>query len=479
MRDDQTDQPIEPSRYSFMNARTSPCVKTQNHMVLVNGWRDDDVARVINVEPASESGKYGGVGTRCDNARPQLGKDLFEQDRLMPIAVIGLALRFPQDATTPELFWQMLLDKQSAMTEMPADRFNFNAFHQPGEHQNGGLNVKGAHFLKEDIGRFDAPFFSMTSAEAECVDPQQRLLLEVAYEAFENAGISIQQARASNTSVYVGSFNHDYETMLSRDPEVQAKYKTTGTESGMLANRLSWFYDLRGPSVSVDTACSSSLVALNLACQSIYSGEATMSLVGGCNLFFNPDILASMTDLGLLSPDGKSYSFDNRANGYSRGEGFAVVLIKPLEAALHDGDTIRAVIRATSMNQDGRTPGITQPNGDAQRALINQTYAKGGLDMRHTRFFEAHGTGTPLGDPIEARAINAAFGSYRSKEEPLYVGAVKANIGHLEGASGLAGLVKTVLALEKGLIPPNALFEKPNTSIPFHEWNIQVLTYFS
>ncbi|KAL9115277.1 MAG: hypothetical protein Q9187_007346 [Circinaria calcarea] len=415
-----------------------------------------------------------------------------EPDKLEPIAVVGLALRFPQEATSPQSFWQMLMEKRSAMTDVPSDRFNIDAFYREGEHETGVLNVKGAHFIKEDIAGFDAPFFSMTPEEAECVDPQQRWLLEIAYEALENAGISIERASGTRTSVHIGCFMHDYEIMLSRDPEMHAKYKTTGNGAAMLANRLSWFYNLTGPSISLDTACSSSLNALHLACQSIHNGEATMvgdnsrlyitmaasprllimwqGLVGGCNLFFNPDVFTSMTDLNFLSPDGKSYSFDHRANGYSRGEGFGMVVVKPLSLALKNGDTIRAVIRATGANQDGRTPGITQPSSKAQEDMIRQTYQNGGLDLSETRFFEAHGTGTPLGDFVEASAINAAFGQ---NKHPLYVGALKSNIGHLEGASGLAGLIKTVLVLEKAVIPPNALFERPNEKIPLEDWNIK------
>ncbi len=197
-------------------------------------------------------------------------------------------------------------------------------------------------------------------------------------------------------------------------------------------------------------------------------------LVGGCNLFFNPDIITSMTDLGFLSPDSRSYSFDHRANGYSRGEAFGMVLIKPLRSAIQDGDTIRAVIRATSANQDGRTPGLTQPSSKAQEAMVREAYERGRVDLSDTRFFEAHGTGTPIGDPIEVEAIRAVFGEHRTKDQPLYVGAVKSNIGHTEGASGLAGLIKTVLVLEKAIIPPNALFERLNPSIPPLEGSIEV-----
>ncbi|KAL8652640.1 MAG: hypothetical protein Q9210_002566 [Variospora velana] len=393
-----------------------------------------------------------------------------------PIAVIGLSLTFPQKASSPETFWQMLMEGESALTHIPRDRYDWEGFFNENAEKTGTTNVNKAHFIAEDIAAFDAPFFSITPEEAACMDPQQRLLLETAYRAFENAGVSLEQAAGSKTSVHIGSFNSDYSLLLQKDLTTPKRYFGTGTEAGMLANRLSWFFDLKGPSMQVDTACSSSLNALHLACQTMRCGEADMGLVGGCNLFFNPEPMCAMSDMNFLSPDGISYAFDHRANGYSRGEGLGLVVIKPLSKAIADGNTIRAVIRATGSNQDGRTPGITQPDPGAQIALIRDTYRSAGLNPCLTRYFEAHGTGTALGDPIEARAINECFGRLRSRQDKLIVGALKPNIGHLEGASGIASLIKTILVLESGLIPRNIWLERVNPRIPLDEWNIMFPT---
>ena len=337
------------------------------------------------------------------------------------------------------------------------------------------MNSRRGHFLKEDVSLFDAPFFSIPYAEAVCMDPQQRSLLECTYHALENAGIPLDSIVGTRTSCYVGSFSKEYGTLLSRDIQLDAKYTALGIGTAMLSNRLSWFYDLRGPSISLDTACSSSLVALNLAVQSIRSGESDMSLVAGCNLMLNPETNSiPLSNAGFLGPDGICYSFDHRANGYARGEGTAVLALKPLSKAIQDGDTIRAVIRNSGANTDGRTPGITQPSREAQAELIRETYREAGLPLNETRFFEAHGTGTPIGDPREAGSIADVFKIHRTESDPLIVGAVKSNIGHLEGASGLAGLIKAICILETGIIPGNAFMEKLNPQIPAHEWNLKV-----
>ncbi|KAF2177891.1 hypothetical protein K469DRAFT_601543 [Zopfia rhizophila CBS 207.26] len=389
----------------------------------------------------------------------QEGKDggFFE-----PIAVIGLALKFPQDATCPESFWQTLLEKRSALTSVPKERYNADSFE----------NASYGHFIREELGCFHAPFFTISPAEAECMDPQQRWLLETSYHALENSGIPLDQATGSNTSVHIGCFMHDFETMTARDPELPGRYKVTGTSKSILANRLSWFYDFQGPSMVIDTACSSSLIALHMACQSLHGGDTEMGIVAGCNLFYDPSVSANLNSLNFLSPDNKCYSFDHRANGYSRGEGFGVVILKRLSKALQDGNVIRAVIRATGSNQDGRTPGITQPSGRAQELLIRSTYHRAGLDMAKTRYFEAHGTGTPVGDPTEAKAIANAFKQIGSSRKPLYIGSVKSNIGHLEGASGIAGLIKTILVLERGLIPANIWLDRINRQIDAAAWNL-------
>ncbi|KAL8893510.1 MAG: hypothetical protein Q9192_005191 [Flavoplaca navasiana] len=414
------------------------------------------------------------VDSPQNDQRPREQNIRLDQKEVEPIAIIGFSSKFPQDAESPEGFWQLLLDGRSAMTEVPKDRFNIDSFYHPNANRLDTLNVRGGHFIKSDLAEFDAPFFSISSTEAASLDPQQRGLLEGTFIALENAGVTLQHSGGSKTGVFVGCFAKEYETLFSRDPDFQPKYQASGTGSAMLANRLSWFYDFRGPSITLDTACSSSLNALHLACSSLRSQESSMAIVAGCNLMLNPDtIMMSLSNLNFLSPDSRCYSFDHRANGYSRGEGFGIVVIKLLSEAIRDGNTIRAVIRATGSNQDGRTPGLTQPSKEAQEALIRDTYNSAGLDPQVTRFFEAHGTGTAIGDTTEAAAIAAVFKNLRSREQPLLVGAVKSNIGHLEGASGLASLIKTVMVLERGVIPPNIWFERPHPDIHADEWNIK------
>ncbi|RDW89980.1 type I polyketide synthase [Aspergillus mulundensis] len=379
-----------------------------------------------------------------------------DQDLLRPLAIVGLSFKFPGDGVDAESFWDMIVKGRCAATEFPPDRLNIDAHYHPDSNRLDSLSVRGAHFMKDDLSLFDAPFFSITAAEAEAMDPQQRLVLETSYRALENAGITMNQVARSKTCVFTGSFGHDYETLQNKDPQALPKFEATGTSMNMLSNRVSWFFDLNGPSATVDTACSSSLMAIDLACQSIWSGDSAMGMAIGSNAIIALEIGLSLNNLGLLSPDGRCYSFDRRGNGYARGEGVGVLVIKPVNDAIRDGDTIRAVIRASASNQDGRTPGITLPNMAMQRALIQDTYRKGGLDMADTRYFEAHGTGTAVGDPIESKAIGSIFRSYRTNEDPLYIGSVKSTIGHLEGAAGVAGVIKAILALENGVIPPNS-----------------------
>ncbi|KAK7994506.1 hypothetical protein PG991_016094 [Apiospora marii] len=387
-------------------------------------------------------------------------------DKTMPIAIIGMNLKFPGDAVSAQAFWELIMSARDVSKEIPADRFNIDAFYHPDPNRLDSLRIRHAHFMEEDPRSFDAPFFNMSYAEASVLDPQQRGLLEGAYRTFENAGIPMERLSRSPTSVYCASFSRDGETMTGRDFSAQSRYHATANGSSMLSNRVSHFFDLAGPSLTVDTACSSGLYALHLGVQSIVTGESEMSLVCGANTFITPESQAlALSNGGFLSPDGRSYSFDAKANGYARGEGFGFVLLKPLAAALRDGDVVRAVIRATGANQDGRTPSITQPSQQAQLDLLRDTYRVAGLEVRDTDYVEAHGTGTPVGDPIEAAAVGQAFRDGRRADRPLYVGSVKANIGHLEGASGMAGVIKAVLALENAVIPPLAMFEKANPAI--------------
>ncbi|KAL7621657.1 hypothetical protein AAE478_008984 [Parahypoxylon ruwenzoriense] len=398
------------------------------------------------------------------------------EEAVMPIAIVGIAGRFPRDAENPQKLWDMVSEGRSALSEIPPDRFNVDAFYHPHNERQGTINVRKAHFMNRDISAFDAPFFSMPIAEAKAMDPQQRMALECTYEALENAGIRMEDVSGSNTSCFVGCFTRDYSDMLACDREDLPLYHGTGTGSAIMSNRISWFFNMKGPSISLDTACSSSMAALHLGCQSLRSGETTMSVVGGTNLMLLPDIMGAMTRLHFLSPDGKCQSFDHKGNGYARGEGAAFCVLKPLHLALQDGDVIRGVIRNTGVNQDGNTPGITLPSADAQEALIRKVYEEAGLSLADTAYVEAHGTGTPAGDPVEASALAATFGKARTSDNPLYMGSVKSNVGHLGGGSGLVQVVKAVLMLEHGKIPPSLYYEKANPRIPMNDWNLRVPT---
>ena len=393
---------------------------------------------------------------------------------IRPIAIVGMSCRFPGDATTPSRLWDMLAQGKDAWSEIPPSRFNLKAFYHPDGSRNGATNVRGAHFLHEDLSLFDARFFGITPSEAAALDPQQRLLLETSYEALESGGIPMSKVVGSDTSVFVGSFCWDWNAVTLRDPDSVPMYQVLGNGQALLSNRLSYFFDLSGPSITIDTACSASLVALHLACQSIKSGESKMAIVGGSNVMLNHDLMIPMSAMGLLSPDGRSYTYDSRANGYGRGEGAACLILKPLTDAIRDGDSVRAVIRNTGCNQDGKTNGITLPNAKAQATLIEKVYREAGLNPADTTYVEAHGTGTVAGDPLEASALANCFCKERTRLKPLTVGSVKTNIGHLEGASGLAGVIKTVLMLEAKLIVPNKNFCKANSNIPLNAWNLTV-----
>ncbi|KAJ5389914.1 polyketide synthase [Penicillium cataractarum] len=364
----------------------------------------------------------------------------------------------------------------AAARTVPQDRYNVDAFHHPASEKLNTLSTRNGHFLDEDVAAFDAPFFSITAQEATAMDPTARLLLEVTYEAMEAAGLPMESLVGSQTSCHVGCFTRDYHEMLMRDAETAPMYAGTGTGFSLLANRISWFYDLRGASMTLDTACSSSLVGLHFACQGLRNGEATTAIVCGSNLILSPDLAMWLANLRMTSTDGLSRSFAEGVTGYGRGEGIATLILKPARDALRDGDPIRAIIRGTGANQDGHTTGITVPSREAQADLIRSTYLSAGLDVGQTAYFEAHGTGTAVGDPLELGAVAQAISIKRTAGSPLYVGSVKSNIGHLEGAAGLAGMIKCILMMEHGAIAPNIHFEEPNKRIPFADWHIAVPT---
>ncbi|KGO60765.1 Acyl transferase/acyl hydrolase/lysophospholipase [Penicillium expansum] len=391
------------------------------------------------------------------------------------IAVIGMGCRFSGGATSIENFWQMLCEGRTGHGTVPTSRYEASAWHHPSHERKGAINHDSGFFLQEDPSRFDAPFFSITAKEAAGMDPAQRLLLEVAYETFENSGIPIDTLPGSNTAVYSGSMTNDYELLSTRDIYDMPHNSATGNGRTMLANRLSWFFDLQGPSIMMDTACSSSLTAVHLAAQSLRSGECGMALVTGASLILHPNFTQRLSYMHMMSADGISHSFDESANGYGRGEGIGAVLLKPLSAALADGDNIRAIIRGTGINQDGRTPGITLPSPTSQANLIRSVYERHGISMRDTSYFEAHGTGTPVGDPIELSAVGMTLGQARTPtDEPIYVGSVKTNFGHTEGAAGVASLIKVVLCLEKGTLVPNAGFKNINPKIRLDDWRLRL-----
>ncbi|EFR04190.1 hypothetical protein MGYG_07197 [Nannizzia gypsea CBS 118893] len=392
-----------------------------------------------------------------------------------PIAIIGMAARLPQEADTNENLWKFLLEARNSSTPFPSDRVNHEAHYHPDAEHAATFHSKGGHFITGNTINFDSNFFGLTKSEVMTMDPQQRILLENVYHALENAGIPLDKAMSSNASVYVSGFNHDHLQRLNFDPQATAKYKPTGSANSILANRVSWFFDFKSASVTVDSACSSSMVAIHLGCQSLRTLESDMSVVSGVNLLAWPNDYMAMSHHGFLSPDGKCYSFDHRANGYSRGEGVGTLILKRVSDAVKDGDTIRAVLRGTAINQDGRTAGITLPNASAQISLMRDAYARAGLDPKDTTFVEAHGTGTAAGDPIEARAIAHAFET-STREVPLYIGAMKSGVGHLEGASGVASVMKAVMMLESGIVVPNVNFEKVNEKIPLDSWKLHFPT---
>ncbi|KAK4465132.1 hypothetical protein QBC42DRAFT_344189 [Cladorrhinum samala] len=390
-----------------------------------------------------------------------------------PIAIIGLSCRLAGGASNPEKLWEMLAEGRSAWSEVPPDRWIAKGAYHPNPEKLATTFVKGAHFLKEDVSLFDAAFFNYSAETAAALDPQYRLQLETTYEALENAGLPLSQVAGSNTSVFTGIFTHDYHEGIIRDDAKLPRFLPIGTFQAMSANRISHFFDFRGASMTLDTGCSAGLVALHQAVKSLRDGEADMSVVSGCNLMLNPDVFKSFSSLGLLSPEGKSYAFDSRANGYGRGEGVTTLVIKRLKDALAARDPIRAVIRETGLNQDGKTETITSPSESAQEELIRLCYSRAGLDPSGTQYFEAHGTGTPAGDPIEARSIAAVFGGPQRKK-PLLVGSIKTNIGHTEAVSGLASLAKVVLSMEHGHIPPSINFDKPNPKLKLDEWRLEI-----
>jgi len=404
----------------------------------------------------------------------QLLKDQLDRSKSQlqePIAIVGMSCRAP-GAKNPEELWQLIRNGKDAITDIPKSRWNAQDYYDPTPGTPGKAYTLRGGFV-ENVDQFDAEFFTITAREAEGMDPQQRLLLEVAWEALENAGIPPSSLSGSATGVFVGVTSSDYGLLqaTSNQDEVNP-YFNTGTPLNACAGRISYVLGLQGPSIAVDTACSSSLTAIHLACNALRAKDCDFALAGGVNLTLSPLLNVTLSAAGMMSADGKCKTFSDEANGYVRGEGCGIVTLKRLSDAKENGDQILGLIRATGVNQDGASSGFTVPNGQAQQKLIKQTLDKAGISPNEIDYIEAHGTGTPLGDPIEAQSLGTVIGNAAHRDHPLLVGSLKSNIGHLESAAGVMGLIKLIKALEHRELPPTLHIEKPSTRIPWPELNL-------
>jgi len=388
--------------------------------------------------------------------------------RKEPIAVIGMACRFPGGCTTPEAFWSFLKNKGDGVIDVPADRWDMDKYYDPKPGTSGKMYIRQAGFLQEDIGAFDARFFRVSPAEAREIDPQHRLLLEVSWEALERAGQNPDRLKGSNTGVFVGILGSEY-SILMRDPDQMNPYTGVGTVSCIASGRISYILGLHGPSISLNTACSSSLISVRYACESLRNRESDMALAGGVNLMLSPDAIVSLCLMGALAKDGRCKPFDANGDGYGRAEGCGMIVLKRLSDAEKDRDRILALICAEAVNHDGPSSGLTVPSKAAQRDLILSALKQAEILPEDVSYLEAHGTGTSLGDPIEIEAVTEVFGNGTRRQNPLLIGSVKGNIGHLETAAGIAGLIKVILCLNHKEIPPNIHLETMNPRLRFEK----------
>ena len=391
-----------------------------------------------------------------------------------PIAIVSMACRFPRSSYTPEAFWDCLLAGTDEVSDIPSDRWDLAAFYDADPEVPGKMYARRGVFL-DGLDLMDPEFFGISPREATWVDPQQRLLLEVGWEALERAGWPLEKI-GEQTGVFVGWMHNDYQNEASDSFLNLNPYIATGAAGSFLSGRLAYYLGLQGPSVAVDTACSSSLVALHLACQSLHRGECNRALVGGVNAIVSPTTNILTCKLKALSPEGHSRAFDAAADGYLRGEGCGVVTLRRLADAQRDQDPIVGVIRGSSVGHNGFSSGLTAPNPKAQERVIRQALERGAIDPLDVAYLEAHGTGTELGDPIEMQAAAAVLTRGRNAEKPLLIGSVKTNIGHLEAAAGIAGLIKVLLAMEHNVIPAQLNFEQPNPHIPWEQIPVKVVT---
>ncbi|MGF6903710.1 SDR family NAD(P)-dependent oxidoreductase [Paraburkholderia sp. GAS348] len=396
-----------------------------------------------------------------------------------PIAIVGMACRFPGGVCNPDDYWNLLVAEKDAVTEVPPERFGTEFYQHPAKREPGKSYTFSAGVL-DDVMGFDAEFFGISPREAAQMDPQQRLLLELAWETFEDAGRLPGKMAGSNCAVFVGVSSQDYGDRNVDDLSVIDAYSATGNTSSIVSNRISYLFDLRGPSMSIDTACSSSLVAVHQACRSIWSGEADAALAGGVNLLLHPFAFIGFSKASMLSPTGRCRAFDAAGDGYVRAEGGALILLKSLEKAIADGDLVHAVIVSSGVNSDGHSQGgINVPATATQACLLEDVYARAGIDPAYVSYVEAHGTGTAVGDPVEARALSEVIGRRRAPGSPLLIGSAKSNLGHLEPASGMAGLLKAILCLKHRAVPASIHFRNPNPNIDFAGGGLQVVDRYT
>ena len=393
-----------------------------------------------------------------------------------PIAVIGMGCRFPKGIDNPQALWDLLFRGESIIDEVPENRWNINELYSPDLDAPGKMNSRFGGFI-ENVADFDAAFFGISPREAASMDPQQRLLLEVSWEALENANIDPLSLYGSSAGIFIGIIAYDYGQRLlgsNRLNDIDA-YAGTGSSLGVAAGRLSYTLGLTGPSLSVDTACSSSLVTVHLACQSLKRGECNLAIAGGVNLMLEPGLSVNFSKAHMLAPDGKCKTFDSAADGYVRGEGCGVVVLKRLRDALENNDPILALIKGSAVNQDGASGGLTIPSGPSQAAVINQALKNAECEPNSVDYIEAHGTGTALGDPIELGSLDQVFSSKRDHQHPLLIGSIKTNIGHLEAAAGIAGIIKLILSLKNEYLPPHLNCSNPTTRFPWDKRPIEIV----
>ncbi|MGF1512622.1 MAG: beta-ketoacyl synthase N-terminal-like domain-containing protein [Elainellaceae cyanobacterium] len=396
--------------------------------------------------------------------------DALEAAQHEPIAIIGMSCRFPGNVETPDAFRKLLDQQADAITEVPSDRWPMGDYHSADPDAPGKMVSRYGGFVPH-LYDFDAPFFRIAPREAIALDPQQRLWLELGWESLEHAGTAADSLAGQPVGVFLGISSIDYwQRLLAQHPDAINAYLATGNTHSVAAGRLSFLLGITGPSVAVDAACASSLVAVHLACQSLRQRECNMAIAGGVNRVITPEASINFSKARMLSADGRCRTFDQAASGFGRAEGGGAVVLKRLSDAMAAGDRVEAVILGSAMNHDGRTSGLTVPNGPAQQAVIRQALSNSRIEPEAVGYVETHGTGTALGDPIEVGALGAVFGERRS-DRPLILGAVKTNIGHLEAAAGMAGLIKAVLALQQAQIPANLHQSVPSPNI---DWSLSL-----